>query len=141
MKIEPYLHLNGRAEEALAFYERALGARVEMKMRFSESPEPFPEGQLPPGFGDKLMHASLLVGDARVMLSDGGGLSGRALGGFSLSLQYETEAEARRAFEALADGGRIDMPIGPTFWSPCFGMVTDRFGVQWMTTVLPAPPA
>lgn len=141
MKIEPYLHLNGRTEEALSFYERALGARVEMKMRFSESPEPFPEGRLPAALADKIMHASFLVGDARVMLSDGGCLSGQALSGFSLSLQYETEAEARRAFEALADGGRIDMPIGPTFWSPCFGMVTDRFGVQWMTTVLPAPPA
>ncbi len=141
MKIEPYLHLNGQAEEALAFYERALGAKVEMKMRFSESPEPIPEGQLPPGFGNKIMHASILVGEARVMLSDGGCLSGQALGGFSLSLQYETEAEARRAFAALAEGGRIDMPIGPTFWSPCFGMVTDRFGVQWMTTLLPQPSA
>jgi PhnB protein len=139
MKIEPYLYLNGQAEEALAFYERALGARVEMKMRFRESPDPVPESRLPAGFENKIMHASFLIGDARVMLSDGGCLTGQAIGGFSLALQYRSEAEARRAFEALAEGGRIDMPIGPTFWSPCFGMVTDRFGIQWMTTVLAQP--
>jgi PhnB protein len=135
MKIEPYLHFSGDAEAALAFYERALDAKVEMKMRFSESPQPIPEGRLPSGFEDKIMHASLLIGEARVMLSDGGAMSGQRLGGFSLSLQYQSETEARHAFDALADGGRIDMPIGPTFWSPCFGMVTDRFGVQWMVTV------
>lgn len=140
MKIEPYLHFNGRAEEAFGFYERALGAKVDMKMRFSESPDPHPDGRLPAGFENKIMHASLLIGDARVMLSDGGALTGKSLGGFSLSLQYDSESDARHAFEALADGGRIDMPIGPTFWSPCFGMVTDRFGVHWMVTVDSARP-
>lgn len=76
MKMEPYLHFNGQAEEALGFYERALGAKVEMKMRFSESPDPHPDGRLPAGFENKIMHASLLIGDARVMLSDGGALTG-----------------------------------------------------------------
>lgn len=135
MKIEPYLFFDGRAEEALAFYEKALGAKVETTMRFCESPEPHPEGMLPPGFENKIMHASFLVGDARVMISDGGGISGQRLGGFALSLQFATEEEVHRAFRALADGGQVTMPVGPTFWSACFGMVTDRFGVTWMLTV------
>lgn len=141
MKIEPYLHFNGRAEEALGFYEKALGAKVDMVMRFSESPDPHPAGRLPAGFENKIMHASLLIGEARVMLSDGGALTGQSLSGFSLSLQYDSESDARHAFAALADGGRITMPLGPTFWSPCFGMVTDRFGVPWMVTAEPARPA
>jgi PhnB protein len=141
MKIEPYLHFDGRAEEALGFYERTLGAKVDMKMRFSESPDPHPDGRLPAGFENKIMHASLLIGEARVMLSDGGTMTGQSLSGFSLSLQYDSEGDARHAFDALADGGRITMPLGPTFWSPCFGMVTDRFGVHWMVTVESARPA
>ncbi|HXF88470.1 MAG TPA: VOC family protein [Xanthobacteraceae bacterium] len=141
MKMEPYLHFNGRAEEVLGFYEKALGAKVETKMRFSESPDPHPDGRLPAGFENKIMHASLLIGDARVMLSDGGALTGQSLGGFSLSLQCDSETDARHAFDALTDGGRIVMPIGPTFWSPCFGMATDRFGVHWMVTVDPAHSA
>lgn len=141
MKIEPYLHFNGQAEAAMAFYEEALAAKVEMKMRFSESPDPIPEGRLPAGFENKIMHASMLIGQARVMLSDGGCMCGQTMSGFSLSLRYADEQDARHAFQALADGGRIDMPIGPTFWSPCFGMVTDRFGVQWMVWVEAARPA
>jgi len=125
----------------LGFYERALDAKVETKMRFLESPDPHPDGRLPAGFENKIMHASLFIGDARMMLSDGGALTGRPMGGFSLSLQYHSESDARAAFDALADGGRIDMPIGPTFWSPCFGMVTDRFGVHWMVTVESTRPA
>lgn len=134
MTIEPYLFFQGNAEEAMAFYATALGAKVEMQMRFSESPEPAPEGRLPAGFEHKIMHASILIGGARIMISDGGCMTGKPFGGFSLSLAFATADEATRAFHALAEGGRIDMPLGPTFWSPCFGMVTDRFGVQWMTT-------
>lgn len=139
MKIEPYLHFNGQAEDALAFYRQALGATVERTMRFSESPDPIPDGMLASGHEDKIVHASFLVGGARVMLSDGGCMTGQTFGGFSLSLQLPTESAARGAFEALRKEGRVDMPIGPTFWSPCFGMVTDRFGVQWMVTVEASP--
>ena len=135
MRIEPYLQLNGQAEAAMAFYQSALGATVEMLMRFSDSPEPIPEDQIPAEHLNRVMHASLLIDGARLMLTDGGCMTGRAMGGFSLSLQYAGETEARRAFNALAEEGTIDMPIGPTFWSPCFGMVTDKFGVQWMVTV------
>lgn len=135
MSIEPYLFFNGRAEEAIDLYERALGARIEMLMRYRESPEPIPDDRLPSGFADKVMHASLLIGKGRVMMSDGCEASPMSPGGFALSLALPDEAEARRAFEALAADGRIDLPIGRTFWSPCFGMVTDRLGVRWMVTV------
>lgn len=135
MKIEPYLFFDGCTEEAIAFYEKSLGAKREMVMKFSESPDPFPEGRLPVGFENKIMHASFLIGDARVMVSDGGCMTGRKFGGFALSLQFPNETKARCAFEALAEGGQIDMPLGATFWSSCFGMITDRFGVQWMITV------
>jgi PhnB protein len=135
--IEPYLFFDGCAEQALAFYEKSLGAVVEQKMRFAESPVPHPEGYLPSGFENKIMHASFRIGGARVMLSDGGGISNQRFGGFALSLTYPTETAARRAFEALSDGGQVQMPMGPTFWSSCFGMVIDRFGVSWMITVQP----
>jgi len=135
VKIEPYLFFNGNAEEALAFYERALGAKVEAKMRYADCPDPVPPEHMPPGGPQKLLHASLLIGDARIMMSDGVPLESGGFRGFSLSLQYSTEAEARRTFDALAHGGRILMPIGKTFFSPCYGMLLDRFGVQWMVMV------
>jgi len=137
MAIEPYLFFNGRCEEALRFYQQAFGARIETVMRFRESPSPPSEGMLPQGWGDRIMHASFLIGDARVMASDGNSDAPPAFHGFRLSVVIEPEEEARRVFAALADGGRVDMPFGPTFFAPYFGMVTDPFGVGWMVT---APP-
>lgn len=139
MKAEAYLFLEGRCEEAIAFYRRALGADVEMMMRFDESPDPPPPGMLPPGSGRKIMHASLRVGETLVMLSDGmcGGTA--SFSGFAVSVSVATEAEADRMFGALGEGGTVRMPIGPTFWSPRFGMVADRFGVMWMVNCSPAP--
>lgn len=135
--VEPYLSFNGRCEEAIEFYRGVLGAQVEMVMRFNQSPEPVPPGVLPPGFEHKVMHASFRVGDSRIMASDGCA-EGAAFTGFSLSLTVATEAEADRVFSALGDGGKVTMPLGKTFWSPCFGMLTDRFGVAWMIIVQPA---
>jgi PhnB protein len=135
VKLEPYLFFDGNAEEALAFYERALGAEVETKMRYADSPDPVPPEHMPPGGPQKLLHASLLAGDARIMMSDGVPLERGGFRGFSLTLQSPTEGEARRTFDALADGGRILLPIGPTFFSPCYGMLLDRYGVQWMVMV------
>lgn len=139
MRIEPYLFFNGRAEEAIDFYKAELGAEVQMMMRNSESPEPPPPGMLPPGSENKIMHASILIGGALVMMSDGncdGGQAANAFKGFSLSLDCANEAEARRAFDAFAGkGGKVDMPLAKTFWAPLFGMVTDKFGVQWMVGV------
>ncbi|MFG0260177.1 MAG: VOC family protein [Phycisphaerales bacterium JB041] len=138
-KIEPYLTFGGRCEEALEFYTKALGAKVEMAMRFSESPEPMPEGMVPPGFENKIMHASVMIGESRVMASDGCG-EGTEYSGFSLSVSVKTEGEADAAFNALADGGTVTMPLEKTFWSPKFGMLTDRFGVHWMVSVASDQP-
>jgi PhnB protein len=135
--IEPYLFFNGRCAEAIEFYRKALGAEVLMMMRFKESPEPPPPGMLPAGFEDKVMHATLRIGDATVMASDGRCTGQTSFQGFSLSLTAANEDDAKRKFTALAEGGEIQMPLGKTFWSPCFGMVADRFGVGWMVTVAP----
>ena len=134
--VEPYLFFGGRCEEAVEFYRKAIGAEIEMMMRFKDSPEPPPPGMLAPGFENKVMHSSFKVGERRIMASDGCS-EGVAFGGFSLSLGVPTEAEADRAFEALADGGKVQMPLGKTFWSARYGMLTDRFGVDWMVMVTP----
>ena len=137
MKVEAYLFFNGRCEEAVEFYKQALGAEVTMIMRFKDSPEPHPPGMVPPGWEEKIMHASLRVGETIVMASDGCADGQPTFQGFSLSLAMANEAEANRAFTALADGGQVRMPLNKTFWSPCFGMVADRFGVGWMVSVAP----
>jgi PhnB protein len=138
MKIEPYLFFPGNGDAALSFYQQTLGAQVEMVMRYRESPEPPPPGMVPPGWDDKIMHASFLVKGSRVMLSDGAGEETK-FGGFSLSLAVESEDEAKRFFDGLAQGGQVHMPLGKTFFSPCFGMVQDRFGVGWMINLIGTP--
>lgn len=135
-KVEAYLFFNGRCEEAIGFYQKAIGAKVEMLMRFQESPEPPPPGMTPPGWENKIMHSSLRIGDTIVMASDGCGES-KGFEGFSLSLTLANEAEVDRAFAALSEGGKVTMPPGKTFWSPRFGMLEDRFGVGWMVGVMP----
>ncbi len=132
MQVQPYLFFDGRAEEALEFYRKTLGAQVQMLMRFKESPEPIP-GKAPPG--DKVMHAELRIGDATVMASDGNCTGRPSFQGFSLTLDAPDEAAAKRLFGALAEGGQVQMPLGKTFFSPAFGMVADRFGVSWMVMV------
>lgn len=136
--IQPYLFFGGRCEEALEFYKQAIGAEVEMVMRFGESPEPPPPGTVPEGYENKVMHASLRVGESVVMASDGCGEE-PGFQGFRLSIAVEIEAEADRVFNALAEGGEVDMPLSKTFWSPRFGMLTDRFGVNWMVNVVTEP--
>jgi PhnB protein len=137
--ITPYLFFSGRCEEAIEFYRKALGAEVEMLMRFSDSPEPVPEGMLQSGFENKVMHASLRLRGVPLMVSDGCNDQG-TFHGFRLALSVPTEAEAHQAFNALADGGNVEMPLTKTFWSPCYGMLTDRFNVEWMIMV-PGPMA
>jgi PhnB protein len=132
--IQPYLFFQGCCEEALEFYRTAVGAKIEMLMRFKEAPDQPPPGTLAPGFEEKVMHSSFRVGDSVVMASDGCGDS-PAMAGFSLSLSVPDEASARKAFDALAEGGTVTMPLEKTFWSPCFGMLEDRFGVGWMVGV------
>lgn len=132
MQIDPYLFFEGRCEEAIDFYRQALDAEVEMMMRYEESPAAPPEGMIPPGSEKKIMHASLRIGGALVMASDGGCAGKPSFGGFSISLTVPDAGTADRYFDALAAGGKVDMPMGETFWSPRFGMLTDKFGVGWM---------
>ncbi len=135
MKIESYLFFNGRCEEAIAFYQQALGAEVVMQMRMSDSPEPHQPGMLPPGFENKIMHANLRIGETHVLVSDGNSSAQPEFKGFSLSITVADATTAERYFSALAQGGQVHMPLGKTFWSPCFGMVADKFGVGWMVIV------
>ena len=132
--IQPYLFFGGRCEEALEFYKSAVGAQVEMVMRHRESPDKPPPGMLPEGFEDKIMHASFRVGGSTIMASDGCGEAGN-FNGFSLSISVPTEEEAQRVFAALSESGTVKMPLMKTFWSPCFGMLEDRFGLGWMVGV------
>ena len=132
MQVRPYLLYNGRCDEAIEFYRSAVGAEVLMLMRYGESPEPTPHG--PP---DKVMHASLRIGETTVFLSDGRATGELSFQGFALSLTVPNEAEAQRLFAALANGGQVQVPLAKTFFSPQFGMVVDRFGVLWLVYVVP----
>lgn len=133
--IQPYLFFQGRCEEAIRFYEKALGAKVEMLMRNRESPEPPPPECMPPGSENNVMHACLDIGGARLMASDGMSNGKPQFEGFSLTVEARDAAEADRKFAALADGGKVILPLDKTFFSPRFGMVADRFGVSWMVIV------
>ncbi len=134
--IQPYLFFNGRCDEALEFYRGAIGAEVVFIMRFKDNPGPMPPGMLPAGFEEKVMHATFRVGETTLMAADGCSAEKADFKGFSLSLSVGSEAEAERVFAALADGGKVRMPLSKTFWSLRFGMVEDRFGLGWMVTVL-----
>ena len=135
--VQPYLFFDGRCEEALEFYRKALGAEVTMLMRFKDSPEPPKPEMCPPGSGEKVMHASFRIGDTTLMASDGQCRGNPSFQGFSLSLTVRSEAEAERLFAAVGEKGQVQMPLAKTFFSPRFGMVADRFGVSWMIYVAP----
>lgn len=129
MNIQPYLFFEGRCDEALAFYAKVLGAEVGMLMRYKECPE---ASEMPPGSADKVMHSSVRIGDSVVMMSDGHCGGAPSFQGFTLSLTTGSVVEARRLFSALSQGGEIRMPIDKTFFSPAFGMLSDKFGARWM---------
>jgi len=134
MQVTSYLSFNGRCDEAVEFYRKALGAEIGMMMRFKDHPEPRPP-QLRPEMNDKVMHGELRFGDTTVMVTDGGCSDQTGFQGFSLALSAANPAEAERMFNALGDGGKVQMPMMKTFFSPAFGMVADRFGVSWMVLV------
>jgi PhnB protein len=135
MQIQPYLFFDGRCEEALEFYKGAVGAKVDMLMRFKENPERGQGGMEPPGADDKVMHASFTVGDTMIMASDGHCAGKAKFDGFSLAISVKDEAAADKTFAALAKGGQVNMPLAKTFFSPKFGIVADKFGVSWMVMV------
>ena len=129
--IQPYLFFDGLCDEALEFYRKSLDAEVTMLMRYRESPDPTTVH----GLEDKVMHASFRIGETIVNASDGSCEGKPSFQGFALTLNVRTEAEADRLFAALENGGQVQMPLAKTFFSPRFGMVTDRFGVMWMIIV------
>jgi PhnB protein len=134
--VQPYLFFNGNCEEAVEFYKKTLGAEVQRIVRYKESPEPPPPGTVPPNYGEKIMHVSFLVGQTVVMASDSCQEGKSVFEGFSLALTVTNEADAEGAFNALTAGGQVKMPLTKTFWSPKFGMLTDKFGIEWMVSVM-----
>ena len=135
MQIQPYLFFDGRCEEAVEFYKKALGAKQGRLMRYQDSPEPLPPDMVPPGYENKIMYTDFRVGDTQIMACDDCTRKHTAFQGFSLSLSVANESEAKRVFMALAAGGHVGMPLAKTFFSPCFGMLKDKFGVGWMVIV------
>ena len=132
MNVQPYLFFDGKCEEALEFYKSAIGAKVDMMMRFSEAPEKPPEGAMPAGSEKKIMHAAFKVGDTQIMASDGHCAGKPSFQGFGLTLNAANDAEADKLFNAVGEGGQVQQPLTKTFFASRFGMVTDRFGVMWM---------
>jgi len=133
--IQPYVNFDGRCDEAIELYKRALGAEVVFLMRYKDNPEPPQAGCATPGTEEKVMHANLRIGDTTVLVSDGRCGGKTEFKGINLALISKNEAEAKERFAALADGGEVQMPMAKTFFSPAFGMVQDRFGVGWMVLV------
>jgi PhnB protein len=134
--VQSYLFFDGRCEEAIEFYKKALGAQVNLLMRFKDSPEPPPPG-CGPRDPNKVMHAQFQIGSTTLMASDGRASGKPKFEGVALSLSLPTEADVDQAFAALAAGGKVEMPLAKTFFSAKFGMVEDKFGVFWMVLVTP----
>jgi PhnB protein len=134
MNIQPYLSFEGRCDEAIEFYKKAIGAKVDMLMRFKEAPD---QSMVSPGSGEKVMHAALRAGDAMLLMSDGRCTGTANFTGIALALSAANDADAERMFSALAEGGKVNMPMTKTFFSSRFGMLADKFGVGWMVLVSP----
>jgi PhnB protein len=132
MQVQPYLFFDGRCDEALEFYKKAIGAEVKMLMRFKDAPD---KSMLSPGSENKVMHAQFQVGETAILTSDGRNTGQPKFDGFALTIAAKDEAEADKMFGALADGGQVTMPLAKTFFSPSFGMLSDKFGVNWMILV------
>ncbi len=141
MHVQAYLSFEGRCAEALEFYKQAIGAEILCAMKFSESPEACPEGALPPGSEDKIMHSAFKVGDTEIMATDGSCTGKASFQGISLTISVTSDAEVERLYQALSDGGQATMPLNKTFFASSFGMVNDRFGVCWMLINPATPPA
>jgi PhnB protein len=128
MSVTPYLFLDGRCEEAIEFYKKTLDAKVEMLMRFKESPD---QNTCAPGHENKIMHACISIDGTQVMLSDGRVQNKPKFEGFALSVSPK-EVDANKTFTALAEGGQVQMPLAETFFAKSFGMCADKFGIGWM---------
>ncbi|MFI4927053.1 MAG: VOC family protein [Burkholderiales bacterium] len=126
--LDSYLFFQGQCAEAMRFYERTLGGKLEALMTYGQAPQQ----QCPDGAKDLVMHARLVIDGRALMASDQQPGERQSMGGFALSLQYPTAQEARRVFDALAQGGKVNMPMEKTFWAESFGVLVDRFGTPWM---------
>jgi PhnB protein len=140
MSVQSYLFFEGRADEAIAFYGKALDAEVLMRLTYADAPggsAQCPDGSTPPA--DKVMHAGLRIGGTEMGLSDGMCSGKPQFKGFSMTLVCDDEAQAKRRFDALSEGAEVKVPLGESFFATAFGMVVDRFGVDWMVMVPKAP--
>jgi len=137
MQVQAYLNFDGRCEEAIEFYRKAVGAEVTAMMRFKDNPEACAPGMLPPGSENKVMHASFHIGETLLMASDCHSTGKPAFQGISLAINTPSETQAEKLFAALSDGGKVAQPLSKTFFSPAFGVVADRFGVTWMIHAAP----
>ena len=135
MQVQTYLFLDGKGDEAIEFYKRVLGAKVQMLMRYGEAPD---QSMIKPENKNKVMHSTIQIGETTIMASDGYCNGKPTFDGFSLSVDAPSDAEAKRIFTALAEGGQIRMPLDKTFFASSFGMVADTFGVGWMV-IVPLP--
>ena len=129
MTISAYLFFKGNCAEAMKFYEKATGGKIDMMMPHAGTPM---EKDIPADWKDKIMHASMKLGDTWLMASDAPPDFQQDFGGFSVALEVKTSEEAERVFKALSEGGTVRMPMAETFWAHRFGMLTDKFGVPWM---------
>ena len=137
MKVQAYKTFDGRCEEALEFYKKSIGAEITSLMRWKESPDNDMKG--PPGYEEKIMNASFRIGETELMADDGMGEAPAQFRGVTLAIEVADDAEAKRVFTALGEGGNVMMPLAKTFWTSSFGMLTDKFGVPWMVGVETAP--
>jgi PhnB protein len=140
MQVQPHLSFEGRCEEAVEFYRKAVGAEVTFMARFKDIPGPHAPGTIPPGGENKIMHTSFRIGNSILMASDGSCTGKEGFRGIQLAIQVKDVTTADRVFIGLSEGGQVKMPLMQTFWSPRFGMLTDKFGVEWMVNVDTGPP-
>ena len=138
MKVQAYVSFTGRCEEALEFYKKSLGAEVTSMMRWKDSPDA--TIRPPPGFDNKIMNAAFRIGDTELMADDGMAEKAAEFKGMTLAIEAADDAEAKRVFAALGEGGKVTMPLMKTFWTSSFGMLTDQFGVPWMVNVAAPKP-
>ena len=133
MKVQAYISFGGRCEEALNFYKKSVGAEVTSLMRWKDSPDATMKPA--PGYEEKVMNAAFRIGETQLMADDGMGAKEAEFKGMTLAIVVADDAEAKRVFMALAEGGSVQMPLAKTFWASSFGVLTDKFGVPWMVNV------
>ena len=135
MKVQAYVTFSGRCEEALNFYKKSVGAEIISMLRWRESPDAAMTMKPPPGYEEKIMNAVFRMGETELMADDGMGEKTAEFKGMTLAIEVANDAEAKRVFTALGEGGNVTMPLANTFWTSSFGMLTDKFGVPWMVNV------